>query len=183
MTENENNTSNNKRLATEKNPSVEAIVNSLFRLENEEQAIEKINALKDNFIISSKLPPSDDANAIKLWIRGYKITEDEEKKGVLGNYAEIRPLQLADGKFTLSAKKLDIALKFHPQRKRPKGKHPDWGHPCLRQVKKKKVFETIEEAQKILGQLHEEYPNISISRAIIPVAEMAVSVMLIFISR
>jgi len=119
-----------KRLATEKNPSVEAIIANLYRLETEQQAIDKINALKENFIISAKLPPSEHENSIKLWVRGYKITDDEEKKGFLGNYAEIRPLQLADGKYTVSSKKLDIALKYHPQRKRPKGKHPDWGHPC-----------------------------------------------------
>lgn len=151
-----------KRLATEKNPTIEAIINGLFRLETNDQAIDKITALKENFIISSKLPPSEIEGGIKLWIRGYKITEDEEKEGYLGNYAEISTLELADGKFTITAKKLDIKLKFHPQRKRPKKKHPDWGHPCMRLIKKGKTFETIEDAQKVLGQLHEEFPNISI---------------------
>ncbi len=152
----------NKRLATEKNPTIEAVTNGLFRLSNEKQALEKIEALKDNFIVSSKLPASKIDGAIKLWIRGYKITEEEEKNGYLGNYAEIKPLKLADGKYTIVAAKLDIKLKYHPQRKRPKQKHPDWGHPCMRLIKKENVFETIEDAQAVLGQLHEEFPNISI---------------------
>lgn len=162
MTEKNIKTTVNKRLATEKNPTIEAVINGLFRLENLEQAISKIKALRENFIISSKLPPSKDENGIKLWIRGYKITKDEEKQGYLGNYAEVTPFKLADGKYTLTAEKQDVKLKFHPQRKRPKKKHPDWGHPCMRLIKRGKSFETIEDAQRILGQLHEEFPNISI---------------------
>lgn len=152
----------NKRLATEKNPTIEAVINGLFRLENREQAVQKIEALDENFITSSKLPPSKIEGGIKLWIRGYQITKDEEKEGYLGNYAEVAPKEIEGGKYTLSCDKLDVKLKYHPQRKRPKKKHPDWGHPCLRLVKKKKVFETIEDAQRVLGQLHEEFPNISI---------------------
>ena len=150
-----------KRLATEKHPTIEAITNSLFRFEKFEQALARLEAVKNYFILSNKLPKDEDENTIKLWIRGYQIDADEEKQGYLGNYAAIKVKEI-DGKFTLTADKQRIALKYHPQRKRPKRKHPDWGHPALRVVRKGTTFETIEEAQKILGQIHEEYPDISI---------------------
>ena len=150
-----------KRLATEKHPTIEAIINGLFRFETEEQAQERIDTIRDHFIISSKLPKDKD-DLLKLWIRGYEINKEEEKKGYLGNYASFKIKKLGDGKCTIVAEKQRIAIKYHPQRKRPKSKHPDWGHPCLRIVKKGIVFDTIEEAQKILSQLHEEYPDISI---------------------
>ena len=150
-----------RRLATEKHPTIEAVINGLFRFEKIEQALARLEAIKNNFIISSKLPKDDDENSVKLWIRGFQISEKEEKDGYLGNYAQIGIENVA-GKFRLLAIKQDIALKYHPQRKRPKRRNPDWGHPALRIVKKGIVFDDIEEAQKILAQLHEEYPEVSI---------------------
>lgn len=150
-----------KRLATEKHPTIEAIINGLFRFENIEQAVARLEAIKNNFILSSKLPKGDDEHTLKLWIRGYNVSPEEEKNGYLGNYAKIK-INNIDGKFRLIAEKQDINLKYHPQRKRPKRKNPDWGHPALRIVRKGIIFEHIEEAQKILAQLHEEYPDVTI---------------------
>ncbi len=155
------NSGTNRRLATEKHPTIEAITNGLFRFEKKAQALARLETIKSHFIISSKLPKDTDENTLKLWIRGYDITEDEQKQGYLGNYAAIKVIEL-DGKFTLNAEKQRIALKYHPQRKRPRGKHPDWGHPALRIVKKGLAFDNLEDAQKILNQLHEEYPEVSI---------------------
>jgi hypothetical protein len=150
-----------RRLATEKHPTIEAVINGLFRFEKKEQALARLEAIKNYFVISSKLPNDEDENVIKLWIRGYKIDEDEEKQGYLGNYAAIK-ISENDDRFSLVAEKQRIALKYHPQRKRPKRKHPDWGHPALRIVKKGVIFDAIEDAQRILMQLHEEYPEVTI---------------------
>lgn len=152
-----------KRLATERHPTIEAILNDLFRFETEKQAQDRIDTIREHFIISKKLPKDkDNPNTLKLWIRGYGISKDEEKKGYLGNYAAFRTVKLKDDKFTIRAEKQPISLKYHPQRKRPKRKHPDWGHPALRLVKKQVSFDTIEEANNILKQIHTEYPDISI---------------------
>lgn len=154
---------NKRRLATEKHPTIEAIINDLFRFEKKEQAEGRIKAIKDYFITSVKLPKdTKDPDVLKLWVRGYMISEDEEKQGYLGNYAAFRVVQLKDKKFTIRAEKQNIALKYHPQRKRPKRKHPDWGHPALRLVKKGVSFDTVEEANNVLKQLHTEYSDISI---------------------
>jgi hypothetical protein len=152
-----------KRLATEKHPTIEAIINDLFRFENKAQAEARLKAIKDYFVTSVKLPKDQqDKNVLKLWIRGFMINEEEEKEGYLGNYAAFRVVELKDKKFTIRAEKQKIALKYHPQKKRPKRKHPDWGHPALRLVKKQITFETIEDANKLIRQLHQEYPEISI---------------------
>lgn len=151
----------NKRLATEKHPTIEAVINGLFKFEKKEHALSRLNAIKEHFVVSAKLPKEEDENIIKLWIRGFQIDADEEKEGFLGNYALIK-IKEVDKKFSLIAEKQRIALKYHPQRRRPKRKHPDWGHPCMRVIKKGTVFETIEEAQKVLAQLHEEHPLVSI---------------------
>ena len=154
---------NFQRLGSEKNPTIEAVINGLFRFDDYQQAKERLEAIRQNFVISAKLPKEEDKeNTLKLWIRGYELDEDEEKKGYLGNFALLKIKKLKDEKYTIEAVKQRIAVKYHPQRKRPKRKHPDWGHPCLRIVKNEKSFETLEDAQKILAQLHEEYPNISI---------------------
>lgn len=152
-----------KRLATEKHPTIQATINDLFRFEKKEQAEARVQAIKDYFVTSVKLPKdSHDQNVLKLWIRGYMIDEEEEKQGYLGNYAAFRIIQLKDKKFTIRAEKQKVAIKYHPQRERPKRKHPDWGHPALRLVKKAAKFDTIEAAAKIIKQLHAEYPEISI---------------------
>lgn len=65
-------------------------------------------------------------------------------------------------KFTISATKINSELKFHPQRKRPKNKHPDWGHPILRDIHKKRLYFSLEEASHELARLHDEYPEVSI---------------------
>ncbi len=151
-----------KRIATVRHPTIEAIVAQLFRFAEEEQAVERLNTIRDFFMISAKLPQEESGKTLKLWIKGFQITPKEEEKGFRGNFALIKPILLEDGKYTLGAEKLDVALKYHPQKKRPKHKHPDWGHPLLRFIKKEPQFDDIETARDILLQLHEEYPDVSI---------------------
>ena len=150
-----------KRLATEAHPTIQAVLSGLFRFVNKEDAIERLDAIKTNFITSSRLPKSIEKNATKLWIRGFQIEKGEEEQGYLGNYALIKITQI-DGKYTLVSEKQRVNLNYHPHKKRPKERHPDWGHPALRIIKRGAVFETLEEANKIFSQLHEEYPKATI---------------------
>ncbi len=151
---------NRKRIATVKHPTIEAVLNAMFRFERAEQAIARMNAVRDFFVISKDQPTNE--AAVRLWIKGFSITEDEEKTGFLGNFAVIRPRKVGEGKFTLYAEKETIPLHLHPQKKRPRRKHPDWGHPVLRSIKKRMIFKSVEEAQALLLTLHEEYPDVSI---------------------
>lgn len=149
-----------KRIATAKHPTIEAVLNGMFRFEKAEQAIQRMSAIREFFVISKEQP--DHEPAIRMWIKGFSLTEDEQKEGYIGNFAIIRPRKVGDGKYTLYAEKDTIPLKLHPQKLRPKRKHPDWGHPILRSIRKKTMFPSVEEAQALLLKMHEEYPEISI---------------------
>lgn len=152
-----------KKHATIGNPTINAVIKSLFRFATEKQALDRINQIKDYFVASKKALPAEIAapNAAVLWIRGYEITETEAEKGYTGNYALIA-YKIIDNKFTLEAKKLEVDIKLHPQRKRPKRRHPDWGNPILRSIKKGRVFEYIDDAAAELRRLHEQFPEVSI---------------------
>ena len=151
-----------RRIAMLNHPTIEAAVNQLFKLSTLEQAKEKIAAIKDNFITSRYQGDGDEPDdAVRLWVKGYDLTDEERDKGFLGHYVHIGPKKI-DGKYTLLSQKLDVDLKFHPQKKRPKRRHPDWGHPILRSIKKEVTFDSVDAAQIALLKLHEEYPDVSI---------------------
>lgn len=151
-----------KKNANIRNPVIAAVVQELFRFSNEKQAQDKIEAIRNNFAISNKTPKAERANTLILWIKGFAITTDEEDKGYTGNYAAISAKKIDGGKYTLHAQKIESELKFHPEKKRVKKRHPDWGNPILRGIRKKKIYKTAEEAFAELSLLHEEYPEISI---------------------
>lgn len=151
-----------KRQASIGSPVMEAVANGLFRFTAEHQLRTRLARIREEFLIS-KDQDAANPDSIKLWVKGYALTEDERGKGYLGNYALIRPQKSPDGKyFSLIAEKLTIDLKFHPRKKRPKLKHPDWGHPILRAVLKKKLYGSIEEVQAEFARLHSEFPDVSI---------------------
>lgn len=69
---------------------------------------------------------------------------------------------LDNGLFTLTATKVERPLASHPQKKRPTSKHPNWGHPVMRAIKRAKPYATIQDAQSELELLHLEFPEVSI---------------------
>jgi hypothetical protein len=147
-----------RKYATAVNPSIHAVLKGLYRFATEKQATDRLRQLKEHFVTSKRAGASGE---VTLWIRGYAVTEAEEAEGFMGHFAQIGVVKKGD-KFTLRAEKKPEPLATHPQRKRPKQSHPDWGHPILRGIKKKRIFETMEEASHELMRLHEEFPEISI---------------------
>lgn len=154
-----------RKMATAKHPSIEAAVGGLYRFTKKHQAISKIDTIKEYFIISADQEEEPDIASVRLWVKGYDITEDERKKGYLGHVVKVSVLSTGEGddvRYTLKAEKEDVPLKNHPQRKRAKQKHPDWGHPVMRQIKKGLTYSDVEEARELLMRMHEEFPDISI---------------------
>jgi hypothetical protein len=149
-----------KLYAMLENPVVYAAVKSLFSFANEKQATTKLQMLKRNFATSKKGGEAE--HSIILWIRGYEINEGEQALGYKGNFACLSVSKCDDGRFTILATKINSELKFHPERRRVKQAHPDWGQPILRDIKKKRVYSSLEEASDELRRLHQEYPEISI---------------------
>src|SRR5579871_5730716 len=106
-----------KRLATLRHPSIEAVADGLFRFAGEQQAIERMEAIRSRFIAAREQEEEVWPPTLIFWIRGYAITKEEEEKGYQGNFARMR-CEMRGDKYTLVLDKLDIPLAKHPQKKR-----------------------------------------------------------------
>ncbi len=152
-----------RKYATIKHPTIEALVGGHYKYKEKKQALARFNSIAEYFVLSKEQPEANAEDpATIFWIKGFEVDEAAETAGFSGQFAEMRIKKLASGIFTLTAKKVERPLATHPQKKRPTSKHPNWGHPVMRAVKKKKKYGTIEEAQAELDLLHLEYPEVSI---------------------
>lgn len=151
-----------KRLATFDHPLIGAIAEGLFRFVDKEQAMRRINELRNEFVVAKEQKVEGQPYNLKLWIKDYALSEGEIKQGYRGHFAGISIIRLENGKYSLAMTKIEVPLNLHPQKTRPRRSHPDWGHPVLRQLEKNPVFDDVEKARAMLMALHEEYPNISI---------------------
>jgi hypothetical protein len=151
-----------KTLANIKSPVIDAVIHGRYSFSTQATAQEKLDQLEERFVRSSLADSVDESEATVLWIRGYDLTDEEKKQGCVGNYAVIKVEETPDGKFAIQARKLPIEVARHPQRKRQKGKHPDWGYWVLRRVKKGWRYNSIEEAYSDLMKLVEDFPEVSI---------------------
>lgn len=150
-----------RKVAWAEHPLVEAVVKQLYRFSEPDQALRRLEQLQSYFEISSSQETKDGLQ-LRLWIKGFGLTDDDHKKGYLGHYALVRPRKVAEGHIILLAEKDEVPLEKHPQKQRPKQKHPNWGHPILRGIQKKKVYTQLVEAQSELDKLHREFPDTSI---------------------
>lgn len=152
-----------KKIATMTHPVIEAVAHALFRYDDIEQAYAQMESIKKQFVISKEQPQEDDAAGpqLRLWIRGYDLTQDDKSKGYTGHFAILNIKQI-EGRYAIAATKDTTPLAQHPQKRRPKQSHPDWGHPILRAIKRGKTFKTIEAADNELQALHRQFPNVSI---------------------
>lgn len=156
------------RIATMKDAAVAAAVEGRFRFATEQQAQETLDKICSRFIISKDSPVPNESGKhteIKIWIRGYDVTDEEKDKGARGNYALIKIKRVNGGRYALVAEKLNIDIGHHPEKERPKARHPNWGHPVLRAVLAEKKFDTLEKAYSQLMALHYEYPETTIPGA------------------
>jgi hypothetical protein len=147
-----------KRNPTVFNPLMQAILGERFRFRQEEQAVARLKRIAYQFDTLS----GEEELPVTLWIRGYEVTPEEEKRGFLGNFAMLRTKQIEDGTFTIYATKVEIDIVDHPRKKRIRYAHPNWGHPILRKVYAAEVYPTVDAARWDMLNLHEEFPDISI---------------------
>ncbi len=154
---------NRPKYATIKNPTIEAIIGEHFRFSSPEQAQARLDALREVFIVS-KLPDDVDPNPLelKLWIRGYGLSAESREQGYIGNYARFEVKRADKGKWTIAPVLLNVDKRYHPQRRQTPKRHPNWGHPIMRDIQKGRVHKTIESAQNELRRLHEAFPEVSI---------------------
>jgi hypothetical protein len=149
--------------ATAKHPTIEALVLGLYRYKDRADVLARFNHIGAHFVLSKDQPKSSSENPLLLlWIKGFGVTPEEEKQGYTGHFAQVEIATVKDGLFTLTASRIDKPITQHPQKKRLQSKHPNWGHPIMRAVKKKKLYPTVEAAYAELELLHIEYPDVSI---------------------
>lgn len=148
--------------ANTENMLIAAVIEGRYSFKSEPDAQEVLKSMRGKFVLS-KMTPSDEKESLIIWIKGFEIEKGE--KNFTGNFASIFVEQKEDKKWTLKAQKIPTELKHHPQRKYEKAQHPNWGHPLLRQIKKKKVHETVEPLQSMLQTLQEDYPKTSVPAA------------------
>ncbi len=154
-------TEKKKPYATIANPTIEAVVNTLYRFSTLEEALERLAQLQGHFVSSTKQLENTAQPTLHLWIKGFGVVPEDKAKGVIGHFAIIAVEQRAE-RWTLTATKLDTPAQNHPQRAQVKRDNPNWGHPVIRGIRKGKAYKTLEEAQSELDLLHTQFPRVSI---------------------
>lgn len=150
------------RYATTQHPMIQALIAGTYRYKSRELALRTLNNFREKFILSKHQPQATDGASLIFWVKGFDIAPEEAEKGWSGNYTLAALHRLESGEYALIATKLPADLKHHPQRNRPKGRHPDWGHPVLRAVRKGKVYPTVEAVRNEFQVLHNDFPETTI---------------------
>jgi hypothetical protein len=153
----------NRKYATVLHPTIAALVGGHYRYKEKAQALSRFKHIAEHFVLSKEqLQSSKDHPVVIFWIKGFALDETQEIAGFTGNFARMEVVTLDNGLFTLTATKVERPLASHPQKKRPTSKHPNWGHPVMRAIKRAKPYATIQDAQSELELLHLEFPEVSI---------------------
>ncbi len=144
-------------------------------------ARKKLDVIADRYVTSRKNAELR-KDELMLWIRNYDVSQEDRKNGYKGNYArifikEVDPgdaddpdgILFAEKGYTLCVEKIDRPIHKHPQRRVVKKRHPNWGHPILRDIKNRQEKSgkpyTRFEAKEELRRLHIAYPDVSIPAA------------------
>ncbi len=102
------------------NPNISGCIYGLFEFESEEIADAKINQIKKTFDCSTKQESKDQYGiTLRLWIKDFEVTDQEHEKGFIGSFGIIYKIE-REGKWSLKLKKVEVPLKNHPQKARPK---------------------------------------------------------------
>lgn len=148
--------------AYDRHPKIRAILAKLYKFDSLKEARQKLYTLKEEFVSSSKYDEENPEDRLTLWIRDFNVSQELIQQGYKGNFGKISIVELRD-KYVFKLEKIDIPLKNHPQRKREKQKHPDWGYYILRSYVKKQIgIPILEDARELLSSLYKDYPQVTI---------------------
>jgi serine/threonine protein kinase len=112
-----------------------------------------------------QIPREDlgETDELLIWVQGYKVEPDEQRRGLVGNFARLTVTEEADGRFVVSVKK--EFRDRHPIRDyRATGKgrvQPNWGHPILRKIVSGRSYPNERLAMDDLRALADEYPRVA----------------------
>ncbi len=151
-----------KRFAIVTDQMIQAVLGGHYQFATEEQAKQQLAILKERYFISKHPDHKDTETSCTLWVRDYDVTPEQKEKGALGNFVKIHCVKTNPNQFGFFNRKVDIDLAVHPQKKRVDQRHPNWGHPVLRSIEKKRVYQSVENAQAELTVLQQEYPHAAV---------------------
>lgn len=152
--------SGQKKYATVRHPSIEAVVEGLYQFADHNKAQERLKQIRRDFV--TKKQEEGSGQEMLLWIRGFAMHEGDTQAGYRGHYAKLSVVKGKENLWTLQAERVDVPLHQHPQRERPKHNHPDWNHPILRSVKSGRIYDSYEQVAGELETLHVEFPDVTI---------------------
>ena len=144
------------------NTIVEALLNGTFKFPNRENGRKFLQKLREKFIMAKSHEELLQQDKLKFWIKGYKITAEEQGNGALGNFCIVSLYDMPDGTCRVQAEKEVIDIGLHPSRKRKAARMPNYGHPALRLAKKGTEFDKFVQVAEILLDLHNEFPDTTI---------------------
>jgi len=145
------------RVASVEDATILAAVKGYFTYDHEWQADDMLVRIHSEYLRSKDSTPE----VVKLWVRGYNITKDEKSQHYRGNFVKLAKIEKG-AKWSIGAEKIDTPLNKHPEKERPRERHPNWGHPVLRMVETGKKLPGIEAAMAQLQALAQEYPDVTI---------------------
>ena len=150
-----------KDYANHKSHAIHAALMGYYRFANVAQAKLQLQILRDTYFISRHALHPDTPESLVLWVRGYSLSDEDKKQGLLGHFVKVACAQEGKGDWGFSVQKI-IDEAPHPQRRRVAMQHPNWGHPILRSIEKKRVYATLDAAQAELTLLQQEYPHVAV---------------------
>jgi hypothetical protein len=150
-----------KQYANHKSHAIHAALMGYYRFANLDQAKLQLQILRDSYFISRHALHPDTPESTYIWVRGYELSEEDKKQGLLGHFVKITCHMESKGKWGFAVEKV-VDDAPHPQRKRIAMQHPNWGHPVLRNIDKKRIYLTIEDALADMALLQQEYPHVSV---------------------
>ena len=153
-----------KRYARVSHPLIEAVVHGLFRFQSRDDANKKLREVRKTYHASRQQPEYDASIGprLRLWIADFDVTDEDKEKGYCGHFAVLRIEENEDGRLVLIAEKENSSVTTHPRKKYPHHQQVNWSHPIMINIKRQKRFDTLEDAQRMLQNLHEEYPNTTV---------------------
>jgi len=146
------------RFASVNDKMMNAVLEGLYTFPTESEAAAFLALLAGRFT-TYKQKDAAASGVFLLWVRGYDITPEDAQAGAKGNIVRLRHEQAETGEWRIVAEKFPLSPNLHPQRRRAKHIHPNWGHPFLRSVEKEHRYASLEQAEADVKAFQQEYPQ------------------------
>jgi len=134
-----------------------------YQFYNREDARKKLGEIRAKYVVSKTEDGEIELDSFKLWIKGFIIGNDPERRKLFrGDYAIFKVIPVTGTrKFTIGWEPVyENDPHNHPQRPQNKKRHPNWGYPVLRDIEKKREYDTFDQARLEFEKLMLDFPGV-----------------------